>query len=332
MRRGVIAAGLLALLVAAPALSHSIADTPVIAGHPTADSAAMAAEAIVGTVVELTVENRLDQTTHHYFELERDDGTTIPLTGPLAQTLQHGAEVAIRGRQNGPQLSVDEVQELSPPRASGAVTDGSTVQIEGTLLIAHADDFAAGVSRYLHQLRDDTGAITALDAAVLPSELRGAMRVIVSGELDPQTLSLHPQYITILSDPAGNLATSSGLTAKAATVNSVLVIMANFSDTVAPSYTSAQAQQVMVTDLGGVANYFSEVSYGQQSLNVTVTADWVTMNLAATCSYTSIASAANTAAQAVNPAYTASNYNFVVYLFPSQPCGWAGLAYVGSPH
>ena len=42
--------------------------------------------------------------------------------------------------------------------------------------------------------------------------------------------------------------------------------------------------------------------------------------------------AANAAAQALSPAYNAANYNFVVYLFPSQPCGWAGLAYVGYPH
>src|SRR5262249_30359521 len=81
-----------------------------------------------------------------------------------------------------------------------------------------------------------------------------------------------------------------------------------------------------------VANYYSEVSYGSQLLNVTVTSTWVTMNLAATCSYTSIASAANSAALALSSAYNASNYNFVVYLFPSQTCGWAGLAYVGFPH
>src|SRR5205814_5371782 len=50
------------------------------------------------------------------------------------------------------------------------------------------------------------------------------------------------------------------------------------------------------------------------------------------CSYTSIASAANTAALALSPTYNASNYNFVVYLFTGQSCGWSGLAYVGYPH
>jgi hypothetical protein len=122
------------------------------------------------------------------------------------------------------------------------------------------------------------------------------------------------------------------VSAAAATTNSVLVILANFNNTVAPAYTTAQAQQAMVTSAGSVANYYNEVSYGQQLLNVTVTANWVTMNLAATCDYTSIGSAAEAAALAASSAYNANNYNFVVYLFPAQSCGWAGLAYVGFPH
>ena len=58
---------------------------------------------------------------------------------------------------------------------------------------------------------------------------------------------------------------------------SVLVILANFNDTAAPSYTPAQAQQVMTTNAYSVANYYSDVSYGQQLLNVTVTSAWVTI-------------------------------------------------------
>ena len=76
--------------------------------------------------------------------------------------------------------------------------------------------------------------------------------------------------------------TKAGATPLATTSNSVLVILANFSNTVAPAYTATQAQQVMTTNSNSVANFYNEVSYGQQTLNVTVTSSWVTMNLTAT--------------------------------------------------
>jgi hypothetical protein len=111
--------------------------------------------------------------------------------------------------------------------------------------------------------------------------------------------------------------------------------LANFNNTAAPAYTPAQAQQMMVTNAGSVANYYNEVSYGQQLLNVTVTSTWVTMNMAqpGTCDWPTIGNNANAAALAANPAYNAGNYNFVVYVFPYlSNCGWNGLAYVGFPH
>jgi len=94
----------------------------------------------------------------------------------------------------------------------------------------------------------------------------------------------------------------------------------------------------MTGNADSVANFFREVSYGQQLLNVSVTPAWVTMSLAqpGTCSTTDwqgIASAAEAAARRLGTAYEPTAYNYVVYLFPSVPaCGWLGLAYIGSPH
>jgi hypothetical protein len=47
--------------------------------------------------------------------------------------------------------------------------------------------------------------------------------------------------------------------------------MANFNNTPAPSYTAAQAQQVMTSNSNSVANLYNELSFGQQQLSVTVT-------------------------------------------------------------
>ena len=55
------------------------------------------------------------------------------------------------------------------------------------------------------------------------------------------------------------------------------------------------------------------------------------MNTSTTCNYTSIASAANSAATAAG--YNLSNYVNKYYVMPyNTSCGWAGLAYVGSPY
>jgi hypothetical protein len=288
-------------------------------------------EAVTGIVNELIVENRLNNTTRHYYDLERNDGTTIALTGPIAETLRDGAQVTVLGEVSGAQLVVREVEQFAPPSAARKAARAATaLHVEGTLLIAHADDFANGASHYLYHVRDDDGRMTFLGLASLPTELRGGMRVAVSGQLSADASSLKPQGITILGAPPGTVQNSETLAAPH--TNKVLVIMANFNNTVAPSFTAAQAQQVMTTSTYGVANFYSEVSFGQQLLTVTVTPAWVTMKLAATCSNTSISSAANTAAAALGSTYNSSNYDFVVYLFPNQSCGWAGLAYVGSPH
>ena len=141
----------------------------------------------------------------------------------------------------------------------------------------------------------------------------------------------------MLAEPTSATATTDAIT-KAATANSVLVIMANFDNTTAPSFTSSQMQQVMTTNTDSVANFFREASYGQQIMNVTVTPNWVTMNLAlpGTCGsadWQGIASAAEAASKNLGSAYDPAAYNFVVYVFTKVPaCGWVGLGYVGSPH
>ena len=323
VRPYLLAAALIALIVAfAPAAPPAAAHSPV---------ATDAVEVVSGTVAAIAIEDQVKKTTFDYRELNLDDGTAIPLYGKTAENLQGGTRVRITGRRVGAPLEAASVEVLAMPSLSGR-TGEAAIQVEGTLAIAHGDDFAASKSQYFYHVHGDDAKVTTLEVASLPAALRGGSRVVVSGKRGVDASSLRPEQITIKAAPADSADVQSGTIALSPITSTVLVILANFNNTVAPSFTQAEAQQVMTTNSGSVANFYNEASYGQRPLNVTVTSSWVTMNLAGTCSYTSIAPAANAAALALSSTYNASNYNFVVYLFPGQSCGWAGLAYVGSPH
>ncbi|HEY2970362.1 MAG TPA: hypothetical protein VGK75_18570, partial [Casimicrobiaceae bacterium] len=262
-RRRFFAAALLALFACLPGTArHAFA-------HPVANTAtsADAAEVVTGAVLAVVIEDHVNNAAFTYRELQLDDGTAVPLRGAAAENLQDGAYVRVAGKRLGAPLEVADIEVLASPLQAQPAT---TVEVQGTLAIAHADDFAAGKSRYVYQVHDDAGKITALGLASLPRTLRGGMRVIVSGQRGPDASSLRPQKITILSAPAGGAEAKPDMIAKAATTNNVLVILANFNNTVAPAYSAAQAQQVMATNTYSVANYYSDVSYGQQLLNVTV--------------------------------------------------------------
>jgi len=69
--------------------------------------------------------------------------------------------------------------------------------------------------------------------------------------------SITPDHITVFAEPT-SATESSGAVAKAATINSVLVILANFNGTSVPAYGVAQAQQVMTTNGDSVANFFRQ--------------------------------------------------------------------------
>ena len=288
-----------------------------------------AIEAFTGTALAVRIDNTVTRRSLVYRELRLANGSAVSLQGSAAEQLPSGAVVRLTGHRRGNALQALSAEVLSVPPAA------TPVNLDGTLTIAHADDFASGSSHFNYDVHDDAGGVTPLNVASLPSDVHGGSRVHVTGKRSPDGVSVDPDAITIATEPTGTSAAASGLVAKSGTTNSVLVIMANFNDTTAPAFTQSQAQQVMTSNSNSVGNFYSEVSYGGQLLSVTVTSTWVTMDLPAGCSstyYTNIASAANTAAQKLNPVYTASNYNFVVYLFPQQACGWSGLAYVGFPH
>src|SRR5436190_17780196 len=180
----------LGLLFALPAQPHPIEDTR------TTVAAAPVVEIITGTVVELAIEDRVNNTTSKYYQLRRNDGTMVPLTGTEADALENGAQVAVRGQPNGTHFAVHQVQQLSPPPSLDvAAKIANMAQVQGMLTIAHADDFASGKSRFIYEVHDDTGRSTTLNVAALPSVLRGGMRVIVAGQRGADSTSLDPERI-----------------------------------------------------------------------------------------------------------------------------------------
>jgi hypothetical protein len=237
-------------LCATVAIAH---DPGLQRAQDVAEPATAKVEALTGTVHELIVDDTTRGTSQRYVELELADGSLVALQGDAAQSLPRDATVEVRGRRTGNALDVEASRAL--PRTAAPNAKALT-EVDGTLAILHADNFAEGHGSFVYEVHHASGNVHELRLAVTP---------------------MTPDRITILSRQASATA---AVVAKAATANSVLVIMANFSNTVAPGFSAAQVQQVMTTNGDSVANFFRETSYGQQLMNVTATPGWVTLNMA----------------------------------------------------
>ena len=196
-------------------------------------------------------------------------------------------------------------------------------QKEGILTIIHGDDFVQGKSSQTLVVHEDNGADTPVRFSGTPPGL--GKRISVTGAMAADG-TMDVSSTTVLSE------TTSSQTLAAITTQNAIFILVKFLDTGSVPFTQADVQGVAVTNANSVANFYPEVSYGKQGLNITVT-PWLTasMNTSTSCDYTSIANAANSAATAAG--YTLSNYKNKFYVMPhNSSCGWMGLAYVGSPY
>jgi hypothetical protein len=326
-----LAALTLALARPSPVAAHPL--VPEILAQSDASSEKSQTDTLTGTVHAVVIDNAVRGTSSRYVELELDDGTLVPLRGGGSDAMAPGARAKVSGRHNGKALDVDSAETLAAP----AATSKTTTEIDGTIAILHADDFAHGKSAFVYELHPSSGDVKRLRLGSLPAALAPGMRLRVSGRAEADGESITPEHITVLGEPT-SATESAGAVAKAATANGVLVILANFNNTAAPAFSPSQAQQVMTSNGDSVANFFREASYGQQLMNVTVTPSWVAMNLArpATCSTTdwqNIGTAAEAGSKALGASYDPASYQYVVYLFPTvSACGWVGLAYISSPH
>jgi hypothetical protein len=329
--RSIAAIAALSLAFAAPiAVAH---DPSAPARDTVRETAANAVESITGIVNEIIVDDVTRGTSQRYVELELADGTLVPLRGAIVNTLTKGARVEVRGHHRGRPLEVESSRSVAATRQ---VEPKAIGEVAGTLALLHADYFAEDRSAFIYEVHDASGKVRRLRMASTPAMLQPGVTVRVHGRIQSDDDSITPEHIIVLARNAQTSDKADGIV-KAATANSVLVIMANFNNTAVPTLSAAQTQQVMSSNSDSVANFFRETSYGQQIMNVTVTG-WVTMSMAqpVTCGsgdWRGIGTAADAASRALGTAYDPATFNFVVYVFPKVPaCGWLGLAYISYPH
>ena len=325
------------LLPVLPVAAHNGADA--IFSAPQAVTPGTPTVAVSGTVSDLIVDNRVTNTSTRYILLRLDEGRTLALRGSGIDGLGNGARVAATGQPVGNTFfvtSVSVVPGASVPSAAGATPATAT----GTLTVFHADYFAEGRGEYGLVIQGNDGRPTQLNMPVIPDTLRAGMTVTANGTVAANGFALDVITITVMADPSADF----NRIAESATTNNVLVIPIKFTDSPAEPWPASTINTEFQTR---VAPFYQEQSFGQQLLNVTVACTttapsgcaahtsaggWLLASAAtpANCNYTSIASLADSAATAAG--YTLSNYKNRFYIFYNAGCGWAGLAYIGSPY
>jgi Big-like domain-containing protein/gametolysin peptidase M11 len=214
--------------------------------------------------------------------------------------------------------------QMSAPKGTHSPPISPPIQKQGILTLIHADYFSKGRSAQALVVHEDDGVDTKVRFSGATPNLGARISVVgalaADGTIDVTDTS-------VLSE-----ATVSAETLATISSQNAIFILVKFLDSASVPFTQADVQAVTVTNANSVANFYPEVSYGKQGLNVTVT-PWLTASMvtSTTCDYTSIANAANNAATAAG--YTLSNYKNKFYVMPhNSACGWMGLAYVGSPY
>ena len=316
--------------VAPPARAHHAEKHGV--SSPSAPAADAPVEALAGTVEVVVIDDRVVDVTIRYVGLRLADGTSLALKGTAVETLTGGARIEATGQRNGNTLFVTQARVA----ATSQVTDekaSQPLQAVGTLRLAHSDYFDIGRSEFMFHVETDDGNMVPLKFAALPDALQAGMRVIVTGKMDVDGVSVLPDNIAILA--LAPLRTAASSPAAVTGTKYVLVILMQYADQPTQPFTQAAAQTVYGggAGSGSVAEYYKEVSSGLTLLNVTVT-PWMqsAVNKPATCDYysgnsNSISSVGDALATAAH--YALGSYQHYVYVFPSLPaCSWAGLAFV----
>ena len=209
--------------------------------------------------------------------------------------------------------------------------------ISGTLERTHVD--TATGPRAITVLSTASGPQVVTFSAAQPVPPNGA-EVDLRGRLKGTTLEASSATITgptvaVPTTAPGStaLADQQGTPLASGTPRTVAIVVITFSSTVAPSYTDAQLQNVLVSNPNSVSNYFSEQSYGAVSFRGIVNAAGDVFHASIAASGSGCSSNAwqtwGSQAKAIVGASTLNQYDHVIYVFNSQgTCAWAGLAYM----
>jgi hypothetical protein len=313
-----------------PAFAHSREDAH---SAPELPQGNVPLELVSGTVVRMLLDNRLTDVTTQYVALRGGDGQRIALSGKSFDAFPNGAHAEVIGWRKGSTFAVSDMRAVAMPKAETLLAPASALEVEGTLLLAHLDFLESGRGEYLYTVRDDAGRMTHVNL-ISGDGLAPGMRVIAAGSTSADGRSLDVTDLTIVA--AAPPKARDGHPVTQAAINNVLVVLLKFTDSPASDpFTQAQVQDVMTNATTGVAQYYNEVSYGRQTLNITVT-NWLVgrnpsghapMATPPSCDFDTMGTYGDTAAS--DAGYTGSYQNRFYVMPPNAACGFSGVAYIG---
>lgn len=192
----------------------------------------------------------------------------------------------------------------------------------GTFHALVSDDFAAGKSSLLYELRTGDGETLPLWFES-PPDARTGDRVSVTGWPGRRAFEVSAMRHLDRS-PLGR----SPLSAWTTGAKRVLVILLNFTnDSSFTATTVTNAQNLFFGTGSSVARLYAEASYGLATMTGDVALVTATVAKPTTCDTGVVQTQAN--ARATDAGYALGSYNFLVWVFPTLSCGWNGLGYVG---
>lgn len=204
---------------------------------------------------------------------------------------------------------------------SAVAAGASWKTLEGTLVVAHGEDYRSGQPRsvWYHSLVTSAGEVTLAFRGNRPDGFLNGAKVRVRGTMAGKTL-------TVGSNKADASVQAPALAAVTGEKR-LAVLLVKFAEGATEPYTVAQAQGVTFTNANSVANYFAEESYGLMSTTGDVFGYYTISINTATCDYTDIGNKARAAATAAG--VNLSGYTQIQYVHTYlASCGWSGLAYV----
>ena len=203
---------------------------------------------------------------------------------------------------------------------SGIAAAASWKTLEGTLVVAHGEDWSTGSPRpvWFTSLKTASGEVKLAFAAARPAGFLNGVKVRVRGQMAGNTLTV-----------GRNRADAQAVTTAAASTGAkkLAILLVKFDAAAADPYTTAQAQSTIFTAANSVASYFAEESYGLMTVSGDVFGTYTISINTAACDYTDIGNKARAAATAAG--VDLSSYTQIQYVHSYlSSCGWSGLAYV----
>ena len=312
---------------------------------------------VSGVVRTITVDDDTRAATQRTYRLlTTSDGDSLLVGGDAAATLEAGARYAIHGTSSGSFVDAKSATRIAD--VAKVASAGIAAQYDGILRLGHMD-FTDRPSEYFYAVFMANGHHKQLRDLQMLDVLKNGMEVSLLGSLAAEA-TFTVEHVVIRRQPQAPLA--SAIQLKSTATHTVFVAPVKFPTTLSPQPTypsdpftvdSLNTSVFGVAPVKSVAEYYKEVSYGQQLMTGTTGQQNNGWLLAAQvpavdakhnpgCDTDFIQQQGTAAAQAAgyNSAYTTPGFmspgstatsNHVVFVFAQTGfnCGWSGLGYIG---